>query len=82
VIGDRYFREGSYLKAIEVFRKIIEKNYGISFQIEGLGSSEHSISRYEWFIYRWYDEQTKQGSIRGNVFDALSLCYNQIRGEK
>jgi hypothetical protein len=37
------------------------------------------MSRYEWFIYKWYDDNRKLGKIKGNVFDALSLCYNIIR---
>ena len=37
------------------------------------------ISRYEWWVYKWYDSQRTAGKIKGNVFDALSLCYCTIR---
>jgi tetratricopeptide (TPR) repeat protein len=44
-----------------------------------LGGSDLSISRYEWFIYRWYNDNRESSKFKGNVFDALSLCLNQIR---
>ena len=30
-------------------------------------------------MYRWYDQNRVSGKIKGNVFDALSLCLNHIR---
>ena len=44
-----------------------------------MGNSDLSISMYEWFMYRWYDQSRASGKIKGNVFDALSLCLNNIR---
>ena len=58
---------------------MIEAGYRVDFDIQGVGSSELSISRYEWNIYRWYDDNRKSGKFKGNAFDALSLCINQIR---
>ena len=74
-----YFKDKEFLKAIAVYQKVIEDGYKVDFDIEGLGNSDHAISRYEWFTYRWYDEQRNAGKFKGNVFDALSLCYCHIR---
>lgn len=51
----------------------------MDFEIQGLGNAELAISRYEWFVHRWYTDMQRKGIIRGNVFDSLSLCYFHIR---
>jgi tetratricopeptide (TPR) repeat protein len=58
---------------------MIEEGYSVNFEISGLGNAENSISNYEWFLYRWYDQQKSTGKIKGNTFDSLSLCYSIIR---
>jgi pentatricopeptide repeat protein len=78
-IGDELFRNKNYVEAIKVYQEMIENGYTVDFDIEGLGNAEQSISRYEWFVYRWYDEQRKSGKVKGNAFDALSLCFSLIR---
>jgi pentatricopeptide repeat protein len=78
-IADGLFKEKKIVEAISIYQKIIEEGYSVDFDIAGVGNAELAISRYEWFVYRWYDEQRKANKIRGNAFDALSLCYFMIR---
>jgi pentatricopeptide repeat protein len=78
-ISDGLFKDGKFVEAIHIYQKMIEEGYTVDFEIAGLGNAELSISRYEWFVYRWYDEQRTAGKIKRNAFDALSLCYNIIR---
>ena len=78
-MADECFANKNYLEAIKIYQKIIENGYKVEFEIQGLGNAELSISRYEWFVYRWYSDQQKKGLLRGNAFDSLSLCYGLIR---
>jgi pentatricopeptide repeat protein len=78
-IADGLFKDGRVLEAIHIYQKMIEEGYSADFDISGLGNFEHSTSRYEWFAYRWYDGQRTTGKIKGNAFDALSLCFSVIR---
>jgi pentatricopeptide repeat protein len=79
LIADRFFKDGRIVDAIHTYQKMIEEGYSVDFDIAGLGSYDHSGGRYQWFVYRWYNEQRTAGKIKGNAFDALSLCYSIIR---
>ena len=37
------------------------------------------VYRYDWRRYEWYEEERKAGKFKGNVYDALALCYDQIK---
>jgi pentatricopeptide repeat protein len=78
-IADGFFKEGKIVEAINIYQKMIEEGYSVNYDISWLGNAQHSESRYEWFIYRWYDEQRTAGKIKGNAFDALSLCFSIIK---
>lgn len=78
-IADGLFKDGQFVKAIQAYKYIIEQGYSIGLEIAGLGNAEQAAGRYEWFIYRWYDEQRTADRMRGNAFDALSLCFSAIR---
>jgi pentatricopeptide repeat protein len=53
-IADGYFGEGRITEAIQVYQKIIEAHYVHEYEIQGVGCSELALSRYEWFIHKWY----------------------------
>jgi hypothetical protein len=58
-VGDSFFQEGKFLQAVAVYKKVVEAGYIVNFQIEGLGNFDHTVYRYEWWIYRWYNDQRK-----------------------
>ena len=45
-IADQFYKDEKYLLAIKAYQKIIEGGYTVDFDIEGLGNSDHAISRY------------------------------------
>lgn len=78
-MGDQYFKDGLYLDAIAVYKKMIESGYTVDFQIEGLGNFDIETYNFEWWVYKWYDGERQAGRFKGNAFDALSLCYCRIK---
>ena len=46
----------------------------MDYDINGLGNNEEQIGYYEWDSYTWYKEERQSKKIKGNPYDALSLC--------
>lgn len=51
----------------------------MDYQIEGLGNFDFETYNYEWWTYKWYDEQRTSGKFKGSIFDALALCICKIK---
>lgn len=47
------------------------------YEINGLGNKNNEKGYYDNKAYEWYEDQKRQLKIKGNPYDALSLCYSQ-----